>query len=111
MNRNDGGKLTMYTSNDYTLKQRVQTVKTAAETMAKQLNLNFEIKRQKTPNAPTYVYYQEAETEPVPVYCDEGKTGDPAEICSKMRSLMFVLSFHPRHTSLKQARNMIMTLS
>ncbi len=102
------GKLTLYASNT---QQRLQTVKTAAETMAKQLNLNFEVIKPKTAYAPIYVYYEEADAEPVPVYCDEGKTGSPQEIASKMKSMMFVLSFHPQHLGLKQARQRLLTLS
>jgi vacuolar-type H+-ATPase subunit I/STV1 len=111
MYRNDAGKLTVYATSGYSPKHRIETVKTAAESMAKQLNLYFEIIKPKTPNHSIYVYYQEADAEPVPVYCDEGKTGDPTEICSKMRSLMFVLSFHPKHASLKQARSTLMAFA
>jgi hypothetical protein len=107
MFKTDVGKLTLYASNT---QQRLQTVKAAAENMAKQLNLNFEVIKPKTACAPIYVYYEEVDAEPVPVYCDEGKTGDPEEIASKMKNMMFVLSFHPQHVGLKQARRLL-TLS
>ena len=108
MFKNDSGKLTVYAS---ATSQRLQSVKEATEKTAKQLNLSFEMIKQKQKSAPIYVYYECGEADPIPVYCDEGKTGDLTEISSKIRSIMFVLSFHPRHAALKQARNALFTLS
>ena len=111
MFKNDSGKLMVYASNDSSPKQRLQSVKTATEKMAKQLNLNFEMVKQTKSSAPIYVYYESGDEEPIPIYCDEGKTGDPSEISSKIRSMMFVLSFHPQHAALKQARKALIALS
>ena len=44
---------------------------------------------------------KQADDEPIPLYCDEGKMSDLEEICSALRSMMFVLSFHPKHSALK----------
>ena len=110
MFKTDLGKLTLYASTSHGPRQRVQSVKTAAERMAQQLNLSFEMIRQKK-NAPTYLYYEFGDEEPVPLYCDEGKTGDLTEISSKIRGMMFVLSFHPRHSGLKNVRKTLFTLS
>ena len=79
--------------------------------MAKQLNLDFEVVRQTKSASPIYVYYETGNDEPIPIYCDEGKTGDLAEISSKIRNMMFVLSFHPRHAGLKRARKALFAFS
>ncbi len=104
MYKTDSGKLMVYASATSSPKQRLQSVKTATEKMAKQLNLDFEMVKQTKGSTPIYVYYESGDKEPIPLYCDEGKTGDSSEISSKIRSMIFVLSFHPRHAALKQAR-------
>jgi hypothetical protein len=58
-----------------------------------------------------YIYYKCGEEEPVPLYCDEGKTAGLEEISSALRNMMFVLSFHPRHDALRQMRGEIVKLS
>jgi hypothetical protein len=111
MYKNETGKLTLYTSTNFSPRQRVQFVRSAAETMAKQLNMSFEVVKQTGTGSPIYVYYEDGDEEPVPLYCDKGKTGSSSEITSKIRNMMFVLSFHPRHAGLKQARKMLLTPS
>jgi len=49
--------------------------------------------------------------EPIPIYCDEGKQLDLDEISSNLKKMMFVLSFHPRHSTLKQMRRELMAVS
>ncbi len=108
MFRSDLGKLMVYASAASAPRQRLQSVKTAAEAMAKQLNLSFEMVKQ-AQDTPIYVYYESGgDEEPIPLYCDEGKTGDLSEISSKIRSMIFVLSFHPRHAALRQARKTLL---
>jgi hypothetical protein len=111
MFKTDSGKLMVYASATASPKQRLQSVKTATEKMAKQLNLDFEMVRQATTSAPIYVYYENGNDEPIPIYCDEGKNGDLTEISSKIRNMMFVLSFHPRHAALARARSALLTFS
>jgi len=108
MYKNDSGKLTVYASAP---NQRLQSVRAAAEETAKQLNLSFKIVKQRHDSTPIYIYYECGDDEPIPIYCDEGKTGDFTEISSKIKSMMFVLSFHPRHAALKQARKAFSILS
>ena len=79
--------------------------------MARQLNMNFEMVRHAQGSSPIYVYYDDGDEEPIPVYCDEGKNGDLMEIASKIKSIMFVLSFHPRHSALKDVRKVLFTPS
>ncbi|MCW4010160.1 MAG: hypothetical protein NWF05_06020 [Candidatus Bathyarchaeota archaeon] len=111
MFKTDSGKLMVYVSAASCPKQRLQSVKSAAQEMAKQLNLSFELVKQASGPSPIYVYYECGGQEPIPIYCDEGKNGDLAEISSKIRSMMFVLSFHPRYAALRQARKTLFTLS
>jgi len=111
MYKTEFGKLMVYASTDFSPRHRLQSVKSATEKMAKQLNLSFEMVKQKHRSSPIYVYYECGDEEPIPIYCDEGKTGDSSEISTKIRSMMFVLSFHPRHAALKQARRSLFTLS
>ncbi len=111
MSKNDFGKLMVYASTEESPKQRLYSVKAATEKAATQMNLNFELVRQTRDQSLIYVYYENGEDEPIPIYCDEGKSDDSAEISSKIRNMMFVLSFHPRHSALKQVRSSIMKLS
>lgn len=101
----------VYASANVAPKQRLQFVKSATEKMAKQLNLSFEVVKQTAGSSPIYVYYGCGDEEPIPIYCDEGKSFDLFEISSKIRNMMFVLSFHPKHAALKQARRVLFTLS
>lgn len=110
MYKSDFGKLTVHASTAASPRNRLQSVRTAAEEMAKRLNLNFEMVRQ-AGSPQIYVYYENGEEDPIPLYCDEGKSGDLAEISSKIRNMMFVLSFHPRHAALAQVRRELFTLS
>jgi hypothetical protein len=111
MFKNDSGKLMVYASTVSSPKQRLRSVSTATEKMAKQLNMDFEVVKQREGCGQIYVYYEQGGDEPIPIYCDEGKTGDLQEIHSRLRNMMFVLSFHPRHTALKQARKALFTPS
>jgi hypothetical protein len=62
--------------------------------------------------SPIYVYYEETVgDDPIPLYCDEGKMSDLEEISSILRRMMFVLSFHPKHSALRQMRKDILKLS
>lgn len=92
-------------------KKRLQSVRTAAEETAKRLNLDFELVKFRKSGSAIYVYYESGEDDPVPLYCDEGKAGDMHEICAALRKMMFVLSFHPKFSGLKQLRNELMRLS
>ena len=111
MLRTESGKLMVCASNISAAKKRLNSVKTATEKMAKQLNLDFEMLPQQRGCAQIYVYYENGQDDPIPLYCDEGKTGDFQEIVARLKNMMFVLSFHPRHTALAQVRNSIIRLS
>ena len=111
MFRNNYGRLLLYASADAPQKKRLCSVRTAAEETARLLNLDFELVKFRKGFSQIYVYYENGDDEPVPIYCDEGKGYDPQEISKSLRSMMFVLSFHPRNSALKHMRREIMTLS
>jgi hypothetical protein len=108
MLRNYSGKLMVYASNRVPHNRRLQSVRTAAEETARLLNLDFKMVKFKEQAAQIYVYYENGEDEPIPLYCDEGKRYDPEGICANLRRMMFVLSFHPKHSALRRMRNEIM---
>jgi hypothetical protein len=110
MFKSDSGKLMVYASGASTNNQRLRSVKTATEKTAKQLNMDFEVIKKTKSCAQIYVYYESNVEEPIPLYCDEGKTGDLQEIREKIKNMMFVLSFHPKHSELKQVRSSIIAL-
>jgi hypothetical protein len=111
MLRNTSGKLMVYASTGAPHKKRLQSVRTATEETARRLNLDFEMVNFEKQVAQIYVYYEDGCDEPVPIYCDEGKQLDLAEISANLRNMMFVLSFHPKHSTLRQIRTELMAVS
>jgi hypothetical protein len=111
MFKSNCGKLLVYASTVAPHKRRLHSVRTATERMAKLLNLDFEVVRFRKSFSQIYVYYENGDDEPIPIYCDEGKAYDLQEICATLRNMMFVLSFHPKHSALKQVRSAIIALS
>lgn len=102
----------VYASTGIPPRKRLESVRTAAQQTAKRLNLDFEVVKVDRAASPIYVYYEESEDgEPIPLYCDEGKMSDLEEISSALRNMMFVLSFHPKHSALKQMREELLKLS
>jgi len=111
MFQNSFGKLLVYASNDAPDKRRLKSVCMATEETAKLLNLEFGMVRFRRSFSQIYVYYDNGDDEPIPLYCDKGKAGDLQEICATLRKMMFVLSFHPKHSALRQVRGTIMRLA
>ncbi|MEM3000355.1 MAG: hypothetical protein QXV09_06300 [Candidatus Bathyarchaeia archaeon] len=111
MLRNSFGKLLVYAPTDAASKKRLKFVQAAAEETAKLLKLELEVVKFRKSLSPIYVYYENGDEEPIPLYCDKGKINDLQEICATLRKMMFVLSFHPRHSALKHVRGAIMRLS
>ena len=105
------GKLMVYASTGILSGKRLESVRTAAKETAKRLNLDFEMVRIDKAPSPIYIYYEENDGEPIPLYCDEGKMSGLAEISDKIRNMMFVLSFHPKHSVLKGMRSELLKLS
>lgn len=83
----------------------------AVEKMAELLQMNVEVVTSKRQSAPIYVYYKNGDEEPIPIYCDKDNGSDMPDICTALRNMMFVLSFHPKHLALRQMRKEIMQFS
>ncbi|MCW3982441.1 MAG: hypothetical protein NWE96_00420 [Candidatus Bathyarchaeota archaeon] len=111
MFKGNSGKLMVYASTVMPSRERLTSVREAAKETAKRLNLDFEMVRFERGSTPIYVYYEENEGEPIPLYCDEGKASGLEEISSALRHMMFVLSFHPKHLALAQMRSELLKLS
>jgi hypothetical protein len=112
MFKGNSGKLMVYASTGLPSRKRLDSVRNAAQETAKRLNLDFEMVRFDRAGSPIYVYYEESDgDEPIPLYCDEGKMSGLDEISSTLRSMMFVLSFHPKHSELRQMRKELLKLS
>ncbi len=112
MFKNTSGKLLVYASKDVPVKKRLVYVQTATEETAKLLNLDFDVVKFRNSSSQIYVYYECGNGgEPIPLYCDKGKACGLEEICETLRKMMFVLSFHPKHSALKQVRSVIMRAS
>ncbi len=112
MFKGSSGKLMVYASTGSPSKKRLDSVRIAAKETAKRLNLDFEMVRFDRAPSPIYVYYEECDgEEPIPLYCDEGKGSDLEEISNKLRNMMFVLSFHPKHSALAHMRDELLKLS
>jgi len=86
-------------------------VRVAAEKMARHLKLSFEVRTFRKKFDPIYVYYTNGDEEPVPIYCVGNKQSSIEEICTALRNMMFVLSFHPRNSALRQLRKEIIQFS
>lgn len=105
------GKLLVYTSALDTCRNRLKSISIVTEKMAKALGLSVEFVTCQKELTPIYIYYASGDEEPIPVYCDKNEETSVQEICKNLRNMMFVLSFHPKHSALKQARKAIMQFS
>ena len=83
----------------------------ATEKMAKLLKLNFEVITFGEKITQIYVYYKNGDEEPIPIYCNKGEESNMNEIYTALRNMIFVLSFHPKHSALRQIRRGIMQFS
>lgn len=105
------GKLLVYASASSPHKKRLQSVRTATEETARLLNLDFGIVNFAKQVSQIYVYYENGDDEPIPIYCDKGKKLDLGEISANLRKMIFVLSFHPKNLTLRQMRMELMAVS
>ena len=111
MLENSNGMLFVYASAFTCRQKRLKPVSVATEKMARLLKLNFEIKTFRKRFTPIYVYYKNGDEEPIPIYCNNKNQSDIQEIYTALRNMMFVLSFHPRHSALRHIRKEIMQFS
>ena len=105
------GKLLIYASSFTSHEKRLKSVSMAAEKMAKLLKLNFEVITFGEKITQIYVYYKNGDEEPIPIYCNKGEESNMNEIYTALRNMIFVLSFHPKHSALRQIRRGIMQFS
>ncbi len=83
--------------------ERLKIVGSAVAKVADALNMNTEISPKKKLLS-IYVYYKCNVGDEIPVYCDWGKTWKEDDVYRAIKSMMFVLSFHPHHPSLRTIR-------
>ncbi len=96
------GKFMIYASNTPS-SERLKIVGSAVAKVASSLNLEAELSpRRKLLSI--YVYYKSDAGDEIPVYCDWGKGWKEEDVYHAIRNMMFVLSFHPRHSSLRTIR-------
>jgi hypothetical protein len=104
----NNGKFRIYASNEH---RRLKIVKPAVAKAAETLKLRIEVAQTKK-ILPIYVYYRsECDEEEIPVYCDWGKDGNEEDVYCAIKNMMFVLSFHPRHSALQTVRKEICVLT
>jgi len=101
----------VYSSNEKTQIKKLESIQLATKKTARMLNMDYELIEFKENYSKIFVYYDNGIDEPIPLYCDKGKKERIQDIFTSIRKIMFVLSFHPKHTALKQVRNSIMKLS
>jgi hypothetical protein len=105
------GKLLVYASSVASCRRRLRSISAAVEKTAKRFSLDVEIVALKDKGAPIFVYYKNGDEEPVPLYCDKNQTPTIENVCNALRSMMFVLSFHPKYSFLSKIRKEIMRFS
>jgi hypothetical protein len=105
------GKLLVYVSSFASREKRLKPISGAAEKMAKLLKLTVEVVTFGKRFTPVYVYYKDGEEEPIPIYCDNSESSDAHEIYAALKRMMFVLSFHPKHSALRSIRKEVMLFS
>ncbi|MCK5631523.1 hypothetical protein KAH85_03095 [Candidatus Bathyarchaeota archaeon] len=96
------GKLKIYSSSAPS-PDRLRIVDSAVSKVAGSLNFGFEHSNKKELLS-IYVYYEGASGDEIPLYCDWGKHWEEDEVSRSIRSMMFVLSFHPQHSNLRGIR-------
>lgn len=108
---NHNGKLLVYASNIKLSATRLQSVSVAAKRISELLELPLEVVTFRKEFNPIYVYYKNSDDEPIPIYCDKGGEQDVQAVYKALRNMIFVLSFHPKHSVLKPIRQEVMQFS
>lgn len=104
------GKLLVYAPNLTACRERLKLISAAVEKTARMLKLDFEVIALNG-NSPIYVYYKDDAEELIPLYRDKNSEQSTEQVCTALRSMMFVLSFHPKYSALKKIRRAIMQFS
>lgn len=98
----NNGKLMIYAS-DKPHVERLRIVGSAVAKVADSLQLETELSP-KMELLSIYVYYKSDSGDEIPVYCDWGKSWKEQDVYRAIRNMIFVLSFHPRHSKLRMIR-------
>ena len=84
----------------------LRAVRAATDKIAKILRLEVEFIDRRDLKS-VHVYYESVEGELIPVYFDYGRDKHEKEVYESVRNMMFVLSFHPKFSSLKPIRKVV----
>ena len=103
----NNGKITIYASQAPS-RERLRIVGSAVARIADSLNFETELSP-KRKLLSIYVYYKSDAGDEIPLYCDWGKEWKEEDVYRAIRNMMFVLSFHPRHSSLRTIRREVCT--
>ena len=98
----DNGKFMIYAS-DRPSPERLRIVGSAVSKVANALKLETEVSP-RSKLLSIYVYYRSHVGDEIPVYCDWGKSWKENDVYRAIKNMMFVLSFHPSHPSLRSIR-------
>jgi len=105
------GTLLIYTPHFHADHTRARIVGSAVSKIAHTIKMDIEVARRKKILS-VYVYYRtETGDEKIPVYCDWGKDWSEEDVYHAIKSVMFTLSFHPKHSSLRVIRKDLCTFS
>lgn len=105
------GRLLVYASRISLGEKRLQSVSVAAEKIAELLNFPTEVVTFEQESGYIYVYYKNGDNEPIPIYCSNDGELEMQDVYKALRNMMFVLSFHPKHSALKHIRKEIILFS
>jgi hypothetical protein len=105
------GRLVVYASKLTSGGNRLKLVSLAAEKVAALLNMQVEVKMFGDRFTSIYVYYKYGDEEPVPLYCNSAGELKVDDAYATLRRMMFVLSFHPKHSALRHAGQLIIRAS
>ncbi|MFP3984786.1 MAG: hypothetical protein ACLFU9_02290 [Candidatus Bathyarchaeia archaeon] len=98
----NNGKFLIYSSNTLN-SERLKIVGSAVAKVADTLKLETEVSSRRKLLS-IYVYYKNDAGDEIPVYSDWGKSWKEEDVYRAIRNMMFVLSFHPSHSSLRTIR-------
>ncbi len=100
-------KLLVYAPKSASWVKRLKLVRGVAERIAELFEFDVEIATLQPRFPSIYVYYKEGKEEAIPLYCDSSEI-DVDDVFTSLKNMLFVLSFHPKHSALRRVRKEIM---
>ena len=107
MCKKDEEKLFVFVSSSSS-NQKISFIKNAVKKIAQQLNLEFEVVNLSKSVNQTFVCYRKSGADKIPLYYEKTKYETAQEIYTKIKNMLFVLSFHPNHGKLKEKQDEIL---